>query len=56
MARCNHKMLITDTSDLGKYGYCCHCYRDMTPYKGEAKPKLYKSHITARRLGLWGKR
>lgn len=47
------------SESVNRFGYCRVCKADMQSFGGNGKqgPVLhYKSHGTARRLGLWGVR
>lgn len=50
--------VIEVSADTGsKHGYCTNCFADMASYDSlnRGRPIHYKSHQTAKRLGLWGR-
>lgn len=42
--RDKENIVITDTSDIGVYGYCKLCHSDMQIFKSDDKVRHYNSH------------
>lgn len=45
--------IVTERSDIGKYGYCRKCGADMQAFKSDGyKPRHYNSHKRMRNNGI----